>query len=437
MSVKIRGGKWHYRFYASEAIYSGLCKDCHNKKDAQAFEKAERDKVSSALDIAKTTKKAKKIIENVTSFVMGDAVFEKIPIEKAFELSCMKAKPREPGKEYNQQKRSHWRDFASFMGKEFKEVKLISDIQEKHANKYIGYIRKHGRYDKTVKSGGVCKEYKKKNNLSSASANLILTTLKETVKLLMKDAGIDENPFKDIKKSQGNAVSREVFTEKEIRNIFDNADEFLYPLFRIGLATAMREGDICLLKWSDVDFDNNMICKKTGKTGVKIEIPMLPWLYDYLLELKDKSNGSEYVLPLQAELYLQDRSIVSGRIITFLKSLKIVTKIKADGRDILVSNKDFHSLRHTFCYIAGLQRWPLLVVQSIVGHMSPEMTKHYQKHADMAEKRKALEQMPDFMRGGSPPPLLGSGDTKKEQIIKLMATATEKQLDKILTMLEG
>ena len=38
-----------------------------------------------------------------------------------------------------------------------------------------------------------------------------------------------------------------------------------------------------------------------------------------------------------------------------------------------------------------------MIVQSIVGHMTPEMTKHYQAHATREAKHEKMLQMPDFM----------------------------------------
>ena len=60
------------------------------------------------------------------------------------------------------------------------------------------------------------------------------------------------------------------------------------------------------------------------------------------------------------------------------------------------SMKDLHSCRHTFCYFAGLAGIPLTVVQSIVGHMSPEMTKHYSAHATLEDKRRGMKQLSFF-----------------------------------------
>ena len=63
-----------------------------------------------------------------------------------------------------------------------------------------------------------------------------------------------------------------------------------------------------------------------------------------------------------------------------------------------MSVKDLHSCRHTFCYYAGLRGIPLAVVQSIVGHMTPEMTKHYTAHATMEDKRRNMLAMSNLVQ---------------------------------------
>lgn len=36
-------------------------------------------------------------------------------------------------------------------------------------------------------------------------------------------------------------------------------------------------------------------------------------------------------------------------------------------------------------------------MQSIVGHMTPELTKHYSAHATLEDKREKLKQLPGFL----------------------------------------
>ena len=48
-----------------------------------------------------------------------------------------------------------------------------------------------------------------------------------------------------------------------------------------------------------------------------------------------------------------------------------------DGRSRLATEASFHSLRHTFVSLAANAGVPLTIVQSIVGHTSIAMTRHY------------------------------------------------------------
>ena len=57
---------------------------------------------------------------------------------------------------------------------------------------------------------------------------------------------------------------------------------------------------------------------------------------------------------------------------------------------------------HVTCYYAGLAGIPLAVVQSIVGHMSPEMTKHYSAHASIEDKRRGMERLSFFTQDALP-----------------------------------
>ena len=79
------------------------------------------------------------------------------------------------------------------------------------------------------------------------------------------------------------------------------------------------------------------------------------------------------------------------------KKCHIVTTIKQPGRERSVSIKDLHSCRHSFCYYAGLYGIPMNVVQGIVGHLTPEMTRLYSNHASLEAKREKMQLLPDFL----------------------------------------
>ncbi len=425
---------YHYRFSYMNQIYYGVCDKCTTKQQAIDFEKRQREIVEKA-----QTNKDPGVIPQVIKSLHRELTGrepQKIPLAEAFDRSLDKPKKRKATGDFLNAKRSYWKDFVSFMADKHPEAVNLSEVNKLDAEAYISYIREHGRHNKKVKSKDG-KEYERKGNLSPKSANTILDTLRELFDLLQKDAGIFENPFEDIEKLDNESESREPFTEKELKKIFKNADDFIYPIFAIGIATGLREGDICTLRWNEVDFEFNYIRRKMLKTGHIVEIPMIPGLRKYLSELQGKSKDKqEYVLPVHAEMYENNGSGVSYRVKEFLDTLDIETTKAAKGRTRRVSVKDVHSLRHSFAYIAGLNNIPLVIVQSILGHMTPEMTKLYQRHADHKAKTAALGTMPDFIA-------ISNGDGTKQlpggamaEIQKLLNKANKKQLTKILAFIK-
>ena len=383
---------FHYRFMSKGKLYQGVCKGCSTEKAALKYELEIREKV----DELSKQKNVKALVENFRDEMTGGS---EIFLSDAFDLSLKKPRKRQPAKRLIDSKRSYWRDFVDFMETHYPDIKKLNDVCESHAGEYIQYIREHGRYNKRVqyKSGSQNTEYFRSGNLSNKSCNTFHQTLNEVFDLLFKDAGLIENPFAEITKLNNESESREAFTEEELRLISEKADDFIKPIFVIGIATALREGDICTLKWIEVNLKSNIIRREMLKTRRIVEIPILPPLRRFLCEQQMESKESEYVLPEHAEMYLNNRSGITWRVKKFLESIGITTTKIVPGRTRAISIKDVHSLRHTFCYYAGVYGIPLLVVKDIVGHVSEQMTELYQKHADNQAKREKLMLMPDFM----------------------------------------
>ena len=69
----------------------------------------------------------------------------------------------------------------------------------------------------------------------------------------------------------------------------------------------------------------------------------------------------------------------------------------------------------------------LPIVQSILGHMSPEMTAHYQEHATRAEKERFLKQMGRAL-GTSIPSLEIAESTLYEKVLAQLRGLSDAQL---------
>ena len=395
------GGSWYYDIQVDHKRYKGTCEGCTTKRQAEAFEQAMKEKVKQAAGL----KSVKALYETFRDDLTGGKV---ISLDEAFELAEQKPRPRLPSAKHASTKRTIWGDFLAFMHGEHPDVRNLIDVMESHAQEYIAILQKSGRYDKSISySRGEGKRVKTISTqnavgaLSPRSIQLYQMVCAEVFTLLAKDAGLQDNPFAGIRRAKSDAETREAFTPEELKLIYDNLDDFTRPLFMMAVWTGLREGDICTLKWNDIDLDRRLIIRKTRKTGAKLKIPISNQLYAFILSVP-RSEDSEFVFPGHAQMYLTNSTGVSYRIKQFLEGLGIQTTRKPEGRTRAISVKDLHSCRHTFCYYAGLAGIPLSVVQSIVGHMSPEMTKHYSDHATTEDKRRGMEKLSFFTQDALP-----------------------------------
>jgi integrase len=159
----------------------------------------------------------------------------------------------------------------------------------------------------------------------------------------------------------------------------------------------------------------------------------------FLLEQQDKELDGEYVLPDHAQMYLSNPSGISWRVKSFLESIGITTTKKPEGRTRAVSIKDVHSLRHSFCYYAGVNNIPLSIVQSVVGHMSPEMTRHYTMHADGNDIKRAFKNMPNLLasNGGTVVKLPAPEEPERQQLRELADVLSIKDIREVLKFIQS
>lgn len=369
--------KWYYyQFMIRGEIFKGRCIGCSTRRAAEEFEK----------------KKHEEAQEGVKQQSKGDLIRllkqkrfggRQVMLDEAFNLYLRKPARRKRSEKQLFAKKGYWNDFTAFLRENSPEVIHIDEVTSSIAEDYIAHLKTNGRFVRQVSNGGKA-SYTAYSHLSNATINCYHKTLRSIFEKLADDAGLDENPFSfDLMENE--SESREAFSLDELRLISENMDDFIRPIFIIGIFTGLSEGDICMLKWADIQEDK-WIVRQRRKTKVSLDIPILPHLRTFFVEQRGISGKQEYVLPEHAAMYLKNQTGISYRFKTFLEKLGINTSKKVEGRDRSISIKDVHALRHTFAYLAGVYNIPLPIVQSILGHMSPEMTKHYQAHADRKMK---------------------------------------------------
>lgn len=280
----------------------------------------------------------------------------------------------------------YWNAFEKWLGRSHEELSRIDEVTRGVAGEYAKYLSKQGR--------------------SANRFNKHATWLKSMFKILVPDM---PNPFDGIKRKRAHSKSRRELTIEELTAVLATAKGEIALLMGLGLFTGLRLGDCATLRWGEVDLAREIIKRIPNKTKsrnqsakpVTIGIPRA--LHERLscIPLKERTG---YVCPESAIMYvdMNRRPTLSRKIQSVFLQCGIDIheegtglKILRDENDLPVRDKSsgevqteretkravvevgFHSLRHTFVSLCREANTPLAVVEAIVGHSNPTMTRLY------------------------------------------------------------
>ncbi len=265
-----------------------------------------------------------------------------------------------------------WNNFLVWMQLKYSEISNLNEITKDIAKEYADVLLDTGI----------------SNKVYNETVNLLFRIIDH----YKDEADIHYNPFDkaNIPRRIKSPISRKEFTEEATLKLLESIPKIGLPncrelevLFHIGSWSGLRLKDAILLKWDDIDLVNHNIfvtpCK-TRNYGTKVKIPIHPSLLFYLNRAREWVMN-DYVLPNLAEMYLRNSDTIGKHIRKILEYNGYVNK-KETKRLSAPCLYGFHSLRYTFvsaCAKAGI---PAMLVQEIVGHRNPAMTKHYTKFDD-------------------------------------------------------
>lgn len=274
---------------------------------------------------------------------------------------------RQYGFQYNQ--------WAAWMAKKHPAAKTLRDVTEDHAGLFLDYLAKEKRTPNTM--------------------NKYRGLLSLVFRILAKKARITLNPWEAIKHKSLKTESRRELTLAELRTVCESATGDLRPLFALGLYTGMRLGDCSTLKWNEVDFERGIINRIPNKSrkSKPVRIPIHPVLRGLI---EEQPRTGAYVLPRIAKDYRRHSSYVTDKIQRHFTACKIETTREDESRSKAVVEVGFHSLRHSFVSLSRAADVPLSVVEAIVGHSNPAMTRHYTHTGDEAS-RAAIAALPSVI----------------------------------------
>jgi len=339
--------------------------------------------------------KAERILERfLAPFGLGA---HRLPLANVWNHYEMSPRRKDLAKSTLNAKRVAWMRFARWIEENHIEITDLAQVTPDAIAEYLAQYRCH--HSASTYNGHVC-------------------VLREVFRLLADKAGLAYDPWYGVCLLSDDSLSRRELTLDEIERLYMAAGKQGAEwklLVMTGIYTGLRLGDCCRLKWESVNLERGVIQVIPEKTkkhahGRPVTIPIHPMLLTELQRLREeetwdreessrspflvsRSQYSDYVNPKIAEAHMTTRWRVDEGLRKIFNAAEITMSVHVEGRQRKHVLASFHSLRHTFVSLSANAGVSLAVVQSIVGHSSSAMTRHYY-HENEAVLRQAVEAIP-------------------------------------------
>lgn len=235
--------------------------------------------------------------------------------------------------------------------------------------------------------------------LSEKTVKDIMMVLKATLKYAMNKGSINlinlEFSYPKNHKAKKLYILSKCEQRKITEYILDNLNSKNIGIL-ISLYSGMRIGEICALKWSDIDFKNNIIHvnKTLQRIYIKNEkqqttskiVVSTPKTFNSNRDIPMNKDFASIIKPLKinSKFYVLTSSIDCTEPRSYRKHFTHVLKI------LKINHINFHSLRHTFatnCINFGID---YKTVSELLGHSDISITLNLYVHPNLSQKKKCM-----------------------------------------------
>ena len=274
------------------------------------------------------------------------------------------------------------------------------DIQKFYANLKTG-----GRLLRTELYG---------EGLSDQTVRGIHTTLHAALNKAVEEKLIYRNPSNGCTLPSAKPREMKVLAPEEIQRLLIQArEDGCYEMLLLELSTGLRCGEICALKWDDLNFKTGALRverqvhringelvvsqpkTKASTRSVVLPVPVLAVLRNY-----KQSVHSQWMFPSPVkEDSPQDPAAVRKRLSTILKRAKC-------------KHIRFHDLRHTFATSSLEHGMDVKTLATIIGHVSSSTTLNIYAHVTDEMQRTAAAKIEQGI--GKKTPTAGEENTPRK-----------------------
>lgn len=312
--------------------------------------------------------------------------------------------------------------FNDFINKWYEDYKKLSIGVSTQAS-YIGRINTHilpklGDYKLHEITNTIVQDFYNsliKDGMKPSSAKKVFDILIGCFKYAKKQKLIIELPT-DIDKIKAEKPSIGYWNKDEVDYFLEQLEgEYLHAPIFIDILTGLRVGELCGLRWGDIDLENGYInirnqvirdnqtksliltsILKTSTSYRNISIPNV--LISYIRNLYDdvKPPSTEFLIKTREGLMCNPRNIsmdFSNNISKYKDSLEEKEEKKEDINNYMqLKQITFHGLRHTHATLLILNGENIKVVSDRLGHKDIVTTLQTYTHVmdDMKQNTAAL-----------------------------------------------
>lgn len=230
--------------------------------------------------------------------------------------------------------------------------------------------------------------------LSGASARSILSTLKVILKEAEKRGMIEEN-WRRLKLPPKEKAFVRVLSVREQKALEKTLCEDKDIGILLCLYTGLRIGEVCALRWCDIDFENSSLCVNGTQVRTKDGLDIIP----------PKSNASKRQIPIP-DFLMEKLEQIKNKGAYVLSQNQKPMDVRAYRRHFKNKIKGaqlpdikYHSLRHTFATRALEVGMDYRTLSEILGHSSVSITLDIYAHSLKEHKINEMKKIAELFTG--------------------------------------
>ena len=285
------------------------------------------------------------------------------------------------------------------------ENELPGSVKLSTYQTYASHVRKHilpalGGMKLTALTPGGVHDFVttlENSGLSCNTVKCIYRLLSSALRCALDEGLIRKNPCRKIKVQPGESAPQRTLNHSEQEKLRRCASEPHDLPALLGLYTGMRLGEICALRWADIDWDRKTISvrrtaqriRQRGIGGAKTllmvgapkslhsnrVIPVPDFILERLRALKSAAFGSDFLFGT-ASRAAEPRTIQR-------RFARLMARLGIHGAH-------FHTLRHSFATRLLELGVDVKTVSVLMGHSSAKTTLDFYSHTMLDRQRKAV-----------------------------------------------